>query len=203
MMAQGRDNISVLRSMRLFFSKVLAAPWDVQMVRREPQVRPLLVLRWVGPRISGGSAYVRDYQRQMEVFAYPAPVVDGEAYRNQMEAERTLNMLMCAVDSGHAAASSKALRVPLYDYTNVSDIGFLPSGAAPLDYLVLSNLDGQVQQDPETDDLFSVLLDFRVNWSDDGDRSRYEGPPLISTGIQYQQRTPVGKSVHLPYSVGA
>lgn len=184
--------------MRRFVGVVLPAPWDVQPARREPQIRPLAVVRPVGPRTSGGTAYVRHYVRQWEIFAYP-PGNRDDPQLGYYEAERVMNDLVRALDSGHAAAGSKALRVPLYDFSGVTDTTFLLVGAQPIDYLVVSNVDADIQPDPEQDGLFTVMVDLRVNWSDDGDRSRYDGAILEDTGIQWQGTTKVVATASCPW----
>jgi hypothetical protein len=183
-----RDELSALRSLKRFLAHVLPPPWDVQLVRREPQERPLAVVRFVGPTTTNGSAYVVDYSRQVEVFAYPIGVV-GEPAASEFEARRVAQTLQKALRSGHAAAGSRALRVPFYDFSELEYDELLPVDAAPSDYLAIGGLTFDVRQDPEADDLYTVMLDFRAQWSADGDRSRFEGPTLTAVSLRYLGRS--------------
>lgn len=189
----GRDPVSVLRSFKRFLSLVLPEDWDIQLVRREPQTRPLAVVRFIGPAPSVGTAYLRRYTQSVEVLLYPAGREADPVY-GEVEARSAQHLVERAIDSGHAAAGSFAMRVPLFDYTEVElapastdpqDIALaeLPIDAVPLDYLVVTDLTGQTLPDPEQDDMFTVTIDLRVMWSDDGDRSRFDGPTLEQVSV--------------------
>lgn len=181
----GRDQYSALRSVRRYLGLVLPSPWDVQYVRHEPQLRPLAVVRLVGPRMTSGSAYVRRYTQNVEVFAYPAGV-ESDVATSEVEAQQVANLILRAFDAGSVPAGGYSLRVPFFDYSAIAPGGVLPGGAKPFDYLVLSNLSGTVRQDPETDDLYTVMVDLRVGWSDDGDTRRFGGRPLTFVPASYQ-----------------
>lgn len=178
-MASGRDFLSVHRSLQRFLSTILAEPWDVQPTRREPQTRPLCVVRPLPTVGTRGTAYVREFTRPIEVMAYPLGV-DGDPWAAELAAGAVFQTLIRAFDSGFGSGVTRgyAMRVPLFDYSGVAAGAAIPDDQAPLDYLVVQNLDGSVQQDPEQDDLFTILIDFQVNWRDDGDVSRFDGATL-------------------------
>lgn len=201
---QGRDPVSVHRSMQRWLSTVLDAqpvpgvdedgdpivvdvPWDVQPVRKEPQTRPLAVVQPLNAAPSAGTAYVREYNQPYEVFAYPVGVA-GDPWATQLVARDWLNRIVRAIDSGHGAGRDRgySMRIPLYDYTGVPVDAAIPDDAVPIDYLVVRGLDGAARQDPEQDDLWNVVVDLTLNWRDDGDRSRYDGAVLESTTIGYR-----------------
>lgn len=169
-----RTEISALRSMKRAIGRTLPAPWDVQLRRAEPNKRPLCVVRFLGPTTSTGSAYVREFEKLCEIFAYPEGV-EGDATRSELEARRISDTLLRALDTGNANAGTKALRVPFFDYSAVADDAVLPDNAAPFDYLVLSQVTVEVRNDPDADDLFTVMLNMRINWRADGDVSRFDG----------------------------
>lgn len=203
-MGAGRDFVSVHRSLQRFLSTALADqvviepdpsdpgatvevahPWDVQPVRQEPQVRPLCVVQPLNAGPSRGSAYVREYVQPFEVAAYPLGV-EGEPWPSQLIARSVLQALLRAIDSGNGATGrdrSYSMRVPLFDYVAVPEGEAVPVDAVPVDFLVIQGLDGTVRQDPEQDDLYTVLIDFSVNWRDDGDVRRYDGAVLASTTL--------------------
>lgn len=202
----GRDQYSAMRSLRRYIGLVLMDgqdpqnPWDVQFIRREPQQRPLAVVRLVGPRMSSGSAYVRDFEQQAEIFAYPAGL-EGIPGTSEVEAQAVASRLLRALDTGWVSAGGYALRVPFFDYTLVAADAVLDSDAEPFDFLVLSNVSAEVQQDPETDDLYTVLVDLRLKWSDDGDTRRFEGAPLMNVIGKYKPRIAVGASRKIRYDL--
>jgi hypothetical protein len=183
---QGRDFNSVHLSLLQYLSVILAPPWDVQPQRREPQTRPLAVCRPVGPSPSAGTAYLRDYTQAYEVLAYPPAAAEGDVRGSGLIAAATKGLLLRAFDTGAGTGRFRgySMRVPLFDFTGVADDEDLPVDALPIDYLVLSNLDGEARQDPERDDLYTVLIDFRVSWRDDGDLRRFEGAVLEGVGLR-------------------
>jgi hypothetical protein len=178
-MASGRDPLSVHRSLQRYLSTILPPPWDVQPTRKERQQRPLAVVRPVGPAPATGSAYVREYEQPYEVFAYPIGV-ESQPWHGESEARWVLNTILRAFDAGHGTGRDRgySLRVPLFDYSDVLISATIPVDRQPLDYLALRLPRGEVRQDPDADDLFTVNVDFRVNWRDDGDLRRYEGAVL-------------------------
>lgn len=181
----GRDPLSVHRSLQLYLSVILAEPWDVQPVRKEPQTRPLAVVRPVGPAPSTGSAYVREYEQPYEIFVYPLGV-EGNPWGSEVEARRVMDTILRAFDSGAGTGKNRgyALRVPLFDYSAIPDDGNVPLAQQPIDYLVLRSPTGEARPDPEADDLFVVMIDFRVNWRNDGDTRRFAGTILEEIPVQ-------------------
>jgi hypothetical protein len=182
---QGRDALSVHRSMQRWLSLVLPADWDVQPTRKEPQFRPLAVVRPINATPSSGTAYVREYDQPYEIFLYPLPI-EGEPWASEQIARSFMTAVLRALDSGYAPAASKALRIPLYDYTGVPADQALPVAAPILDYLVVRLPSAQVQQDTEQDDLYTVVMDLRVNWRDDGDTTRFVGTPLTTLPLGWR-----------------
>ena len=181
----GRDQYSALRSLRRYLGLLLPAPWDVQYIRREPQLRPLAVVRLVGPRVTTGSAYVRRFTQNVEVFAYPSGL-ESDVAASEVEAQQVADLILRAFDSGSVLAGGYSMRVPFFDYSGIAPQDVLEPDAEPFDYLVLSNLSGAVRQDPETDDLYTVMVDLQVGWSDDGDTRRFSGTPLSYVAASYQ-----------------
>jgi hypothetical protein len=184
-MAVGRTFRDVHLSLLEYLAHLLPSSWDVQPVRREPQTRPLCVCQPVGAVPSSGTAYVREFVQAFEVLAYP-PGVDGDVAAAAHLAMNTKQLLLRAFDSGAGTGRNRgySMRVPLFDFAEVADDEELPPDQQPHDYLVVQALDGDARQDPEQDDLWTVMLDFRVNWRDDGDRSRFEGVTLESIGLR-------------------
>lgn len=184
-MAKGHDFRSVHLSLLEYMAHVLPGEYDVQPVRREPQARPLCVCQPVGPRPSSGTAYLREYVQPFEVLIYPLGA-DGDPWAAQSQAMATRELVGRAFDSGAGAGRNRgyALRVPLFDFEGVADDEALPDDRLPVDYLVLQSLAVDARQDPEQDDLWTVMVDFRVNWRDDGDRSRFEGTTLDGIGLR-------------------
>lgn len=180
----GRDLVSAHRSILRYVSTVLPAPWDVQPMRREPQTRPLAVVQPLPSLQSGGTAYLRDYQIPFEVLAYPVGA-EGDPWTAARLAQACLQTILRALDSGHGTGRDRgySMRVPFYDYSDVAEGQDVPDDREPFDYLSLSALDGSARQDPDRDDLYTVLIDFRAAWSDDGDLSRYQGVTIEDIGL--------------------
>lgn len=193
--SSGRDLYSVHRSLLRYLSFILPAPWDVQPMRSEPQTRPLVVCQpllaaSVASQQRGGGergwAYLREYSVPFEVMAYP-PGVDGGPVAAYAVANHTYEALMRAFDTGKGSPvgtkdQGYSMRVPFYDWTGIDFDHDLPDAAEPFTYVLISGLYGSVRQDPEQDDLYTVLLDLRAGWADDGDTSRFDGPTLGSIG---------------------
>lgn len=183
---QGRDFLSAHRSLQRYVSTVLPEPWDVQPARKEPQTRPLAVVRPLGANPSTGTAYVREYSPPFEVLLYPPTAGEGEPWSNEQVAHLWFRKMFRAIEAGHGDGPDKgySMRIPLYDYTGVPMDSGLPSDAIPIDYLCVQGLDGMVRQDPQQDDLYTVAIDFRLNWRDDGDLSRFDGATLQGIGLR-------------------
>jgi hypothetical protein len=185
---QGRDALSVHRSMARAMSLILPSDYDVQPVRKEPQERPLCVVRPIGPGPSSGSAYVREIEQPFEILIYPEGV-EANPIASEFEARAVMNAALRALDSGLPLPGRDKLyaqRVPLFDYSDLTVDDILPADRQPLDYLVLRLPSGQVLQDPEQDDLYTITIDLRVNWRDDGDLSRFEGTTITGVGVDFQ-----------------
>jgi hypothetical protein len=203
-MADGRDPTSVHRSIQRWLSTVLQAPWDVQPVRKEPQQRPLAVIRPVGPAPSTGTAYVREYDQPYEAFLYP-PGVENDPLGSEREAREAMRLVLRAIDSGNGASGrdrSYSLRIPLFDYADVGVDAALPADREPVDYLVIRAPTGVARPDPDADDLFTVVIDFRANWRDDGDTYRWSGQKLQDVSVAYALTRPVGISRRIAYGIG-
>lgn len=189
--SSGRDLYSAHRSLLRYLSFILPAPWDVQPTRAEPATRPMCVCQPLlaasvasQQRGSGerGWAYIRDYQVPFEIMAYP-PGVDGEPVGAYRLATQAYEALMRAFDTGRGSPvgtkdQGYSMRVPMYDWTGLAFDQDQPPDAQPFTYLVIGGLYGSVRQDPEQDDLYTVLIDLRASWADDGDTSRFDGNAL-------------------------
>lgn len=185
----------VLRSLRRFFSEVLPTTWDLQYQRDELE-RPGGFVVPVTPVLSDGSAYVRDQQRDFDVFLYPLGFESLPA-KSRVEAEQLAHTVERALSQGVAAGvvtptyKSRSLRLPVFDYTGVPwdhGVSATPPApvnppASPFDYLPVSNLSVDPRPDPEDDTLFTVVVGLRLSWAADGDTSRYQGKLL--TNVRY------------------
>lgn len=159
------------RSIKRWVAQVLPEQWDVQLRREESMQRPSAVLVPVGPVFTEGSAYVRDMQREFQIYLWPEGKADDPNFGRQ-EAEELADTLLVALQQG--AAGGRSMRLPVYDYSGVPWDQALPSGALPYDFLLVSDVQADARQDPQDDDLFTVTFKLRVRWHDDGDRSRYQ-----------------------------
>jgi hypothetical protein len=184
------DSVDVLRSLSRWIGGILPATYDVQPVRVETAERPSAIVRAVAPMPTGGrSAYVREWQRDYEVFIYP-PGVEGDAFASLIEAEQLATSLMQVIEYG--GAGSYTMRLPTFNYSDIPlSEGQLP-GAKPFDHLPMSNVSVDVRVDPEDDTLYTLVLDLRVSWSRDGDTRRFgrHVPPVPGAPAPHDEPTP-------------
>ncbi len=177
----------VLRSVRRFFGMLLPEPWDIQYQRDENMDRPCGVIVPAAPTASTGSAYIRDSQRDFDVFLYPTGF-EGQPARSRLEAEALADSVKQAIQRGLVTDDGRysySYRLPVFDHTDVDfDEDVLPD-AVPFDHLPVSNVDIEPRIDPDDDTLFTVVVGLRVQWSEDGDTSRHDGIPLQEIWTQH------------------
>lgn len=178
----------VLRSLRRWFGMMLPEPWDIQYQRDENMDRPCGVIVPATPSTSAGSAYVRDNQRDFDIFLYPLGF-EGQPARSRLEAEDLADQVKRAWFRGLVTDDGRysyAFRLPVYDHAGVSFDEDVAPGAIPFDHLPVSNLDIEARIDPDDDSLFTVVIGLRVQWTEDGDTRRFEGPVLQEIWTQYR-----------------
>lgn len=177
------DSVDALRSIQRFLSFVLAAPWDLAYTRTEQMARPCGTITPIGQERRTGSAYVRDVERDFEIFLYP-PGTEGQPEPSRLEAERLATSLATALERGNPAAGSRSMRIPLYDYAAIAWDEGQPNGATPYGFLVLKrNFTVEPRVDPDDSDLFTIVCILTATWRVDGDRSRFEGTTLADVTL--------------------
>lgn len=207
-MAYGDDSVNALRSLKRLLGDVLTAvpdlaggqamDYDVAFVRDDNMARPLATVRPVGPETQDGSAYVRTIRQDYEVYVYP-PGRENEPQFTELEARAVAFRVVHALGSGGFGAL--AARMPVYDYSavlvttaetpNPIPAGYrLPDDAEPYDYLPVSNLNVDPRQDPDEDDLATIVVDLRLSWMRHGDVRRFEGPLLMDVRIAHAADAP-------------
>ena len=166
-----RSADDAIRSIKRWLGVLLPEEWDVQLRRDEAMTRPSAVVVPVGPMLVAGSAFVRDLQRDFQVYLWPEGKRDDPGFGRQ-EAELLAGLLERAIGQGLAGARS--MRIPVYDYSATPWDQALPDGAVPYDFLVISDVQIDARQDPDDDDLFTVLFQLRARWRAVGDLSRFQ-----------------------------
>lgn len=174
----------VLRSLRLWLSHVLQAPWDIWYSRDEVTERPGAFVQPSTPGTNSGSAYVRDHTRDYSIFAYP-PGFEGEPAASRREAEQLTEYIDTAMSRGvvDGAYVSRTMRIPAYDYSTIPWDEAQPEDAEPFDFMPIHNWNIEVRVDPDDDALFTVMANLRVAWSTDGDLTRMVGPTLLDVSV--------------------
>jgi hypothetical protein len=175
------DAVDVLRSVRRWYGKLLPAPWDIQYQRDEIQ-RPGGFVVPSTPVVSSGSAYVREWSLDFDVFLYPDGF-EGEPARSRIEAEQLRSTVMLAWNRG-IASYSRTMRLPVFDYLALDWDEAPADDAVPFDHLPVSNVDVAVRVDPDDDSLFTVVTGLRVRWTGDGDLSRFSGAILQNVVVR-------------------
>ncbi len=178
----------VLRSLRKWFAALLPAPWDLQYQRDENMDRPCGLIVPAAPASSSGSAFLRDNQRDFDVFLYPLGF-EGEPARSRHEAELLADSVKQAWHRGikvGAVRYSYAFRMPVFNHTGIAFNVDVAPGAVPFDHLPVSSLNVEPRIDPDDDTLFTVVIGLRIRWTEDGDTRRHDGLLLDEIWTQYR-----------------
>jgi hypothetical protein len=170
----------VVRSVRRWVGLWLPEPWDIQYQKDDDMERPAGLLVPATRVDSTGSAFLRDYQRDFDLFLYPTGF-EADQLRSRVEAERLADEARRAFEQGVMVGGvriSRTMRLPVWDHADVDWDQDIPSGRDPFDWLPVRAFGVEARVDPDDDTLFVVVATFRIVWSGDGDLSRLDGPTL-------------------------
>lgn len=176
------------RSLRRWASVVFPEPWDVQPERKENLGRPSVVVVPIPVQSNTGSAYIRDVQRDFNIYAYPNGV-EGDPGASKAEADAIAEILDRAITAGVQLTGgewySYSMRIPAFDYDGVPVTEGLPDGSVPYDFYPASNWDVDVRVDPDDDTLYTVLGSVRLRWRVTGDVRYLDGAVLQDVVITH------------------
>jgi hypothetical protein len=173
-----RTGIDALRSVMDYAYEILGEPWRIREIGEQGTFkRPAVRIGATTSAQHTGNREIIETVQGFALHAFPEP--GATAMASRIVAGAVEDELLKGVRAG-AGTLGRAQRIPLWDYAAVGEAE-APTAEARrhTDYIRVVDLDSELVQSPTDELLFTVSLNMRLRWLQEGDVVE-DGPNLTS-----------------------